>query len=462
MLLRLSIKNFKSIVDATVHFSPLTCFIGHNGVGKSNLFDALHFLSRLAEVSIHDAAQDVRRTAEGSTSPLDLVYGRDTSRTIDLTADMIVPVDVVDDFGREEKASTTLLRYQIKLGYASDGDRLIVQQEMLAHHKLGEFRELVGFDAKRDFRVSVAVGSRRGGPLISTDPREGAIRLHGDGGSRGRPLPVGKSPLTVVGGTNTIDYPTVLAAKREMSSWKLLHLEPSSMRTPDATAAEPHVTASGGHLASTLRAILRNGGESARQELVNRLRELNADVEDVEVYEDSVRDQLALRARVRDSDAWLFSRSLSDGTLRYVALAIMLMDVHDRGLLALEEPENGIHPSRVPQLVQLLYDYAVDVTEAVGEDNPLRQIVVNTHSPEVARQLRLGDLVFVERGSRPDGLPTSVFRPVVGTWRADKLRQDGAAGVPPKDLQSVADFIGGSPVAPELRSQLALDFGTAA
>lgn len=31
-----------------MRFGPFTCFIGHNGVGKSNLFDAIHFLSSLA------------------------------------------------------------------------------------------------------------------------------------------------------------------------------------------------------------------------------------------------------------------------------------------------------------------------------------------------------------------------------------------------------------------------------
>ena len=64
MLVALSIKNFKSIREAHVRFGPFTCFIGHNGVGKSNLFDAIHFLSSLAERNISDAATEVRRTSE--------------------------------------------------------------------------------------------------------------------------------------------------------------------------------------------------------------------------------------------------------------------------------------------------------------------------------------------------------------------------------------------------------------
>ena len=37
MLLRLHIKGFKNLLDVDVQFGPLTCFVGHNGVGKSNV-----------------------------------------------------------------------------------------------------------------------------------------------------------------------------------------------------------------------------------------------------------------------------------------------------------------------------------------------------------------------------------------------------------------------------------------
>ena len=260
----------------------------------------------------------------------------------------------------------------------------------------GDYKAFTGFASSLGFQKSVAHGARRGGALISTDREEQKVSLHGDGGSRGRPAPVGRSPRTVLGGTNTADYPTVLAARREMSSWRVLHLEPSAMRTPDTRWAVPHVSASGAHLPATLHALVARDPDT-RVEIVNRLRHLNSDVEDLDVHADDVRDQLALRARVPGVDNWLYGRSLSDGTLRYIALVLMLVDVQDRAVLCIEEPENGIHPSRVPHLVDLLRDYAVDVQEPVDSDNPLRQVIVNTHSPEVARQLDYENIVFVER-----------------------------------------------------------------
>ena len=458
MLVGLRIENFKSIRSAHIRFGAFTCLIGHNGVGKSNLFDAIHFLSALAEHEISDAATEVRSASDGSYSPLDLVFGRDPERKIVLSADMVAPQEVEDDFGQAAKPSTTLLTYSLALRYARETDRLVVESESLTHANRGDYKKFVGFASSLSFRDSVALGVRRGGALISTNADDQKIVLHGDGGSRGRPAPVGRSPLTVVGGTNTFDYPTVLAAKREMSSWRILHLEPSAMRSPDSRSAPHHVSASGGHIPATLSALKENY-YNARSAIISTLRELNSDIEDLDVYRDDVRDQLALRAKVPGVDNWLYGRSLSDGTLRYIALALMLADVQDRAVLCMEEPENGIHPSRIPNLVQLLRDYAVDVDEPVSTDNPLRQVLINTHSPEVARQVDADEIIFVESVSTLADGQYSVFRPIADTWRANILAEPDSL-VLPKDPQRAADFIGGSPVNTAL-GQLKLDFGSA-
>ena len=410
MLLSLSINNFKSIREAHIRFGPFTCFTGHNGVGKSNLFDAIQFLSALTERDIAAAATEVRHTSDGGYSPLDLVFGRDPSRRIELSAN-VVPPEVADDFGESAKPSTTLLTYTLGLRYASESDRLLVDYERLTPARLGDFKSFIGFGLSTEFRRSVALGGRRRGPLISTD--ENRIQLHGDGGSRGRPAPVGRSPLTVVGGTNTYDYPTVLAAKREMSSWRILHLEPSAMRSPDTRSAPAHVSAFGGHMPATLHALVTRDPD-ASAEILYRLRQLNSDIAELGVYSDDVRDQLALRARVRGVDNWLYGRSLSDGMLRYMALILMLVDIQDRAVLCIEEPENGIHPSRVPNLAEL---------RALSKDGPV-----------------------------------SAFRPISGSWRA-KLPM-GTAVAEPVDRQAVIDFIGGSPLSGEF-NQLKLHFGSA-
>ena len=46
ILRRINIINYKNIEQATLDLSPkMNCFIGHNGEGKTNLLDAVYYLS---------------------------------------------------------------------------------------------------------------------------------------------------------------------------------------------------------------------------------------------------------------------------------------------------------------------------------------------------------------------------------------------------------------------------------
>jgi hypothetical protein len=87
----------------------------------------------------------------------------------------------------------------------------------------------------------------------------------------------------------------------------------------------------------------------------------------------------------------------------------------------MEEPENGIHPANVGPMVNLVRDLAVDPMEEPGPDNPLRQVIVNTHSQAVVRLVGADDLLmaateFVEEDGVERGSLT--LRPVKGSWRA--------------------------------------------
>ena len=60
MLIRLKVDGFKNLVGVDIPFGPFTCIAGPNAAGKSNLFDAIIFLSALADRPLLDAAASVR------------------------------------------------------------------------------------------------------------------------------------------------------------------------------------------------------------------------------------------------------------------------------------------------------------------------------------------------------------------------------------------------------------------
>ncbi|MBR6639679.1 MAG: DNA replication and repair protein RecF [Muribaculaceae bacterium] len=79
LLQSLSINNFKNIAEARLEFSPkVNCFLGNNGMGKSNLLDAVYYLSFCKSFSgVHDSLL-LKRGEEYS-----LVQGRYLRRDIE-------------------------------------------------------------------------------------------------------------------------------------------------------------------------------------------------------------------------------------------------------------------------------------------------------------------------------------------------------------------------------------------
>ncbi len=233
----------------------------------------------------------------------------------------------------------------------------------------------------------------------------------------------------------------MVAARREMGSWHSVHLEPSSLRTPDRLGEQAPVDEYGRHVAATLRRLGRERSANGRNghsrdldacaamdqvctEASNQLARLVDGVRAVRVREDEVRQHYVVEVRFRDSELWLPPRSLSEGTLRYLALVAMQMDTRSSRVMCIEEPENGIEPSGVPALMDLLEDYAVDPDEPVDPaDHPLRQVVLNSHARDVVGHLRANQVLFVEAVQSPDGRAARV-RPIA---YADDWRSDAAA-----------------------------------
>ena len=433
MLTRLKVSGFKNLVAVDVRFGPFTCVAGANAVGKSNLFDAIQFLSALANRPLVEAALAVRGGEEGRTPAIRSLFhriGDEYADRMTLEAEMIIPGTGVDDLGQRAEATITFLRYTLVLAYRGNGrpsplGSLELVREELRHIRLREAGEHLRFPHGVDSWRRSVVRGRRTAPFISTDLEAGTVRLHQDGNS-GRPksFRAASLPRTVLSTVNTAENPTVLLARREMQSWRLLQLEPPALREPDHFTAPPEIGSDGSHLAATLYHLAHSAvGHSpdwVYDQVAARLSELIDDVYAVRVDRDERRELLTLEITDRDGTRHP-ARSLSDGTLRFLALAVLELSPQN-GLICLEEPENGIHPVRIPAMLRLLQDLAADVERPPGPDNPLRQVIVNTHSPAVVAQVPDDSLLvatlqeYVRAGRRFKGVR---FGWLPGTWRQD-------------------------------------------
>ena len=168
-------------------------------------------------------------------------------------------------------------------------------------------------------------------------------------------------------------------------------------------------------------AKLRAGNENdVYGQVASRLADLIDDVQELWVDNDPKRELLTLYVKSHDGTSHP-ARALSDGTLRFLALAVIDIDPNAQGIICLEEPENGIHPDRIPAMLELLQDIATDTTEPIGFDNPLRQVIINTHSPSVVSQIHDSSLLLalqknvVYNGHRGHGVH---FQYLPDTWRS--------------------------------------------
>ena len=79
---------------------------------------------------------------------------------------------------------------------------------------------------------------------------------------------------------------------------------------------------------------------------------------------------------------------VSDGTVYALSLLVAALDRPGNfGLTAIEEPERGLHPTAIRELIDLLREQAT-------ANQP---IWMTTHSESVVRQLKLEELVLVDK-----------------------------------------------------------------
>jgi predicted ATPase len=118
-------------------------------------------------------------------------------------------------------------------------------------------------------------------------------------------------------------------------------------------------------------------------------------------------DWVRLRWRQVDSDVVFSASQMSDGTLRFICLATLLLQPTLPALVVLDEPELGLHPYAVVQLAGLL-----------RQASTRSQVLLATQSVTLMSQFDLPDLIVVQR---EDGASTFT-RPdpeKLGGWLAE-------------------------------------------
>ncbi len=393
MLTRIEIDGFKTFENFSLDLRPFTAVVGPNASGKSNLFDALKLLSCLVQNDIRTAMSKIRGLPEEIFRKTSV----NQSEIMSFAVEVILQRNGIDDFGRSYNIVSQRVRYELKIRLHRDSEGqphavYVIHEQCSALPKRGE---------KADYIKSLnLMYSANSNPYIRTYVERNAIEVRQDGPYRhGKPvtLPLSTATRTALSTISTSEFPHLYALKKALSGFKFLEINPASARSSNDRLEEGNLRADASNLASALFKIKSetetlDRPEGVISDITSALTSLIPSVKAVQVVNDHSQRRIEFSLKFSDNQEFS-SRVISDGTLRLLALLTVLNDPIRQGTLCFEEPENGVHEGRIGQLVEIM---RLSTEMSTDKSAIPFQILINTHSPRLLRELRDNEVVVAD------------------------------------------------------------------
>lgn len=121
----------------------------------------------------------------------------------------------------------------------------------------------------------------------------------------------------------------------------------------------------------------------------------------------NLKGKISLEWEEKESDAYLDANSFSDGTLRFIALATLLLQSNLPDTIIIDEPELGLHPAAINKFAELVRRAALK-----------KQIILATQSVNLVNCFEPDDIIVVDRKDNQ----TIFHRPdheTLGLWLDD-------------------------------------------
>ena len=348
MISRIIIRNFKSLRHVDLSLGRLNLFIGTNASGKSNFLDALRIvqgigngftISEILDGKPRSATSDVWGGIRGGSLNAIFAGAKETEG---------VAIEARGNLGRP---------WIFRISFSPESGRV-----------LSEYLEVGG-----TVYESVGVSSRRY-PTIK-------VRYYP--GTRGRPpdltfessRPVLGQFLEHPGIKNKLDKELASRVVRLLANAQQVDPSPPVLQGYSRSHRVERLGDRGENFAALVQTICQD--EEAKSAYLAWLRELRPDeVDDVGTLSGAVGEPLFMLSEKGQTFA---APVLSDGTLRFAAIAAAFFQPQMPRVMTIEEIENGIHPSRLRLLVELLVSQS---------RSGKTQVFATTHSPTTLAWLK--------------------------------------------------------------------------
>ncbi len=335
MLKKLKLERFKNFREAELSLGNLTLLVGTNASGKSNIRDAFRFLHGISRgYSLPEIIGE--KWIEGGVLQWRGIRGGTKEIAFKGEATFALEVSLLIEEEGVEKEAT--YRIEVDAGISEKPPMVLAEKLLLSGKDIFSFRQVFNkFAILPEFSDNYDVEKE------------------------------------------AIETATMVIS--DLSSMGFLDLNPEAMRLP-SFPGQTVLGDRGENLSSVLQEICQSPEQ--KQVLLEWIKELTPmDVRDLEFPSDFTGK--ILLTLVESSGEKISAYSASDGTLRFLAMSAVLLSPNPAKFYFFEELENGIHPSRLHLLIQL-------IEQQVNRRNIC--LVATTHSPQLLRLLSKKNLEF--------------------------------------------------------------------
>jgi predicted ATPase len=363
LITELKIEGFKSFGTPAERLSlgRLNFVVGANASGKTNLISALRFIKNAVLQNIEFAVNEFGGVAEVRNKIL-----REKTQPKPITISLKMETDIGGGYNQTDFRISNF-SYTLCLDLRNEsGVPEVASEEFTASLKMSGDKKSLYSLRRNKHEVEINDPMNKDTSRSYKVPEQEATRL--------------------ALGVGFFSIPPVIF-RSVIEDWRFYNISPHLARTPFKETPDVDLGPAGENLAVILHKLEQQNGKGALHSIIAGLKSAIPGFKGIKAMQLPVEGKWAFQLLEEKIRGAINPDSASDGTIRLLALMVIAnWTTKQSSLVAIEEPENGVHPH--------LSEHIVQVLRTASEE---RQLLVTTHNPAFLDYLQPDEVILCDK-----------------------------------------------------------------